>query len=604
MKTNKLLSILTALSLSSSVLATNVNVNHLAPFAADVADTAVSVNVNGTEALTGVQFLQSSGYLELAAPGVAPGETTLEVFAPPGGETPAIADTVDLAADTFYSVTAIGDGTNQPLQLLPLVDTQETPSDGNFLIRVIHAAPFAADLAATAASVRLDDGTVVNGLSSVLFGQDSGFFELPAGNYDLNVSTADGSTRLIDIAPLDLPAGVVVNVFAVGDGVNQPVGAYAVFGDGTSASLSLEATAPTRVNVAHLAPFAADLADTAVSIDVNGAEVLTGVQYTQSSGYLTLADNGQAPGDTMLEVFAPPGADTPAIMTNVNLAAETDYTVIAIGDGVNQPLNLLPLVDDNSMPAPGFAKVRVVHSAPFAANLSDTAVSIRTDNGDLVGGLTGVEYGQASGYLELPATLYDLNVATPDGSTVLIDLAPVLLKDGDIVTIFAIGDGVNQDLGFYALFGDGTGALLENDKELLTLNQGLSGAWYNPEQDGQGFLVDILPEINFAFVAWYTFDTTASDDTSAVIGNSNQRWLTASGSYTGTEAVLSVFSTQGGVFNQTDTTQSTEVGTMIVNFESCQNATVEFSLNDDSIVSSIDLTRISATAVPFCESLK
>ena len=604
MKTKYIYSLITALSFSSSVLATNVNVNHLAPFSDTLAGTAVSINVDGSEALTGVQYLQSSGYLELAASGVAPGETLLEVFAPPGSETPAIFATVDLAADTFYSVTAIGDGVNQPLSLLPLVDTQDTPSEGNLLIRIIHAAPFAADVNDTAASVRLDDGTVVNNLNNVLFGQDSGFFEIPAGNYDLNISTADGSTRLIDLAPIDLPAGAVVNVFATGDGVNQPVGAYAVFGDGSSAVLGLEATAPTRVNVAHLAPFAMNLSDTAVSIDVNGTEVLTGVEYKQSSGYLTLADSGQTLEDVLLEVFAPPGADAAAIMATVDLAAETDYTVLAIGDGVNQPLSLLPLVDDNSAPAAGFAKIRVVHSAPFAASLADTAVSIRTDEGDLVGGLTGVQFGQESGYLEVPATLYDLNVATPDGGTVLIDLAPVFLKDGDIVTIFAIGDGVNQDLGFYAIFGDGSSAVLANEKELTTLNQGFSGAWYNADQDGQGFLVDVLPEVDLIFVAWYTFENTASNDTSAVIGNSNQRWLTATGTYSGTEALLTVYSTQGGVFNQTDETQSTPVGTMLVDFNSCQNATIDFSLYEDSIVSSIDVTRISASAIPFCESLK
>jgi len=441
-------------------------------------------------------------------------------------------------------------------------------------------------------------------LDSVLFGQDSGFFEIPAGNYDLNVSTADGSIRLIDIAPLDLPAGAVVNVFATGDGVNQPVGAYAVFGDGSSAVLALEATAPTRVNVAHLAPFAANISDTAVSIDVNGDEVLTGVEYKQSSGYLTLASDGQPLEDVLLEVFAPPGADTAAIMASVDLAAETDYTVLAIG-GANQPLSLLPLVDDNSMPSAGFAKVRVVHGAPFAANLSDTAVSIRTDDGDLVGGLTGVEFGQNSDYLELPAnTLYDLNVATPDGGTVLIDLAPVYLKDGDIVTIVAVGDGSNQDLGFYALFGDGSSAELQNEKDLTTLNPGLNGAWYNPDQEGQGFLVDILPEINFVFVAWYTFETTASDDNTAVIGNSNQRWLTASGEYSGTEAVLTVYSTEGGIFNQNDDVEHIPVGTMILTFDGCKNATVDFSILDDSIASSIDLLRISDSAVPFCESLK
>lgn len=602
----KILTQIGLLTAASASMATQVNVNHLAPFADTLEGTAVSINVNETEVLTGVQYLQSSGYIELAETGVAPGTTMLDVFAPPGGDIAAITASVDLAADTFYSVTAIGDGANQPLSLLALADDNTAPADGNIKIRVIHAAPFAADINDTAASIRLDDGTVVGGLDNVLFGTASGYLEIPAGNYDLNVSTADGTTRLIDIAPLDLAAGTIVNVFATGDGVNQPVGAYAVFSDGTGANLALEPTVmpePTRVNVAHLAPFAAALADTAVSVDVNGSEVLTGVQYKQASGYLTLADDGTAPGLTMLEVFAPPGADTAAIMDEVNLDAETDYTVAAVGDGANLPLILLPLIDDNSAPADGNFKLRIVHAAPFADNLADTAVSIRTDDGDLVAGLTGVEFGVASDYLELPAGTYDLNVATPDGSSRLIDLAPVSLRAGDVVTVFAIGDGVNQDLGFFALFGDGTGAPLATEPPFTTLTPGFNGSWWNPETDGQGFTFEVYPELGSMFVTWYTFDTTFADgDESAVVGEPNQRWLTAQGDFDGTSADLTIYLTEGGIFNDINAVTRTEVGTMTVDFNDCRTATVDYTLDDSGLTGMIPVERISGTIIPFCES--
>ncbi|WP_154224639.1 DUF4397 domain-containing protein [Marinicella rhabdoformis] len=601
---NKFIGMAGLLSLNSLALATQVNVNHLAPFADSIDGTAVSINVNDTEVLNGVTFLQSSGYLELASAGMAPGATKLDVFAPLGADSPAITATVDLAADTFYSVTAIGDGVNQPLSLLALEDSQSMPADGNVMIRVIHAAPFASDINATAASIRLDDGTVVNGLNSVLFGQDSGFFEIPAGNYDLNVSTADGSTRLIDIAPIDLPAGAVVNVFATGDGVNQPVGAYAVFGDGTSASLALETTAPTRVNVAHLAPFAMNKADTAVSVDVNSSEVLNGVEFLQSSGYLTLTDNGMAPGSTMLEVFAPPGADDPAIMATVDLASETDYTVVAIGDGSNQPLSLLPLMDDNSMPSAGFAKVRIVHSAPFAMDLADTAVSIRTDDGFIVAGLSSVEFGQNSGYLELPTGMYDLNVSTPDGSTRLIDLAPVFLNDGDIITVFATGDITNQDLGFYATYGNGESTVLPTEPDFTTLNPGLNGAWYNYETPGQGFFIEVFPELETIFVAWFTYDTTFADGNEmAVVGSPNHRWLTAQGTYDGTEASLTLALSEGGIFNQDVMVENSEAGSLNIKFDGCRTATVDYELSDSGLTGSIPLIRLSGSTVEFCESL-
>ncbi|MCX7553745.1 DUF4397 domain-containing protein [Marinicella sp. S1101] len=602
----KFLTQLGLLTTATVSMATQVNVNHLAPFANTLEGTAVSINVNGDEALSGVQFLQSSGYIELAETGVAPGMTMLDVFAPPGGDTAAISATVDLAADTFYSVSAIGDGVNQPLSLLPLVDDNTAPADGNFKIRIIHAAPFAADINDTAASIRLDDETVVGGLDNVLFGQNSGYLELPAGNYDLNVSTADGSTRLIDIAPLDLAAGTIVNVFATGDGVNQPVGAYAVFGDGTAATLALEAAeppAPTRVNVAHLAPFAEALDDTAVSIDVNGNQVLTDVKYKQASGYLTLADDGSAPGSTLLEVFAPPGGDTAAITAEVDLAAETDYTVVAIGDGANQPLSLLPLVDDNSTPADGAFKLRIVHAAPFADTLADTAVSIRTDGGDVVAGLTGVEFGAATDYLELPAGTYDLNVSTPDGSARLIDLAPVTLGAGDVVTVFAIGDGANQELGFFALFGDGSSAALATEPPFTSLTAGLNGSWYNPATNGQGFSIEVFPELGSMSIAWYTFDTTFADgNETAVVGEPNHRWLTAQGPFDGTRGELIVYLTEGGIFNQDNAVNLTEVGTLNIDFNDCRTAMVDFTLDDSGLTGMIPIQRISGSTVEFCES--
>lgn len=220
------------------------------------------------------------------------------------------------------------------------------------------------------------------------------------------------------------------------------------------------AFAQTRVNVGHLAPFADNLAGTAVSVDVDGSEVLTGVQFNQLSGYLELAGPGVAPGDTLVEVIVPPGSGSVAISDSFDLPADTDLTVSAIGDGNNQPLEFLALIDDLSAPAAGNAKVRVVHAAPFAPNITDTAVSVRLQDGTIVNGLASVEYKQESGFFELPAGEYDLQIATPDGTTTLIDPQPVALSDGDIVTLFAIGEGANQPLGITAVFGDGSFAAL------------------------------------------------------------------------------------------------------------------------------------------------
>ena len=87
----------------------------------------------------------------------------------------------------------------------------------------------------------------------------------------------------------------------------------------------------------------------------------------------------------------------------VNLVRQNivpEPVTLAIGDGANQPLELDALVDDNSDPMAGMARVRVVHYAPFAS--SGTEVDICTETNVPV--LEGVPYkGVTSPYLELPA---------------------------------------------------------------------------------------------------------------------------------------------------------------------------------------------------------
>jgi hypothetical protein len=71
----------------------------------------------------------------------------------------------------------------------------------------------------------LQDGTVI--LDDVSFGATAGYLELPAGEYDLKITSPDGGTTYIDPLPVTLADGDVVSAFAVGDGANQPLGVFA-----------------------------------------------------------------------------------------------------------------------------------------------------------------------------------------------------------------------------------------------------------------------------------------------------------------------------------------------------------------------------------------
>ncbi len=207
---------------------------------------------------------------------------------------------------------------------------------------------------------------------------------------------------------------------------------------GVPVNMTVSDTINAFVQVVHLAPFAANAN---VDIDVNGDTVLTDFAYGDSTGYVPIPA-----GPTTIEVF-PVGTGTAAITANVNLTAGVNYTVIAVGDGDNQALDLVALVDDLDAPSEGTAKLRLGHAAPFAAG-SATA-DVRLKDGTALA--TNVDFGDFTGYTEVPAGTYDLVITTPGGGTILIDPEPVTLTAGQIATGIAAGDGDNQDLAAFVL---------------------------------------------------------------------------------------------------------------------------------------------------------
>jgi len=192
------------------------------------------------------------------------------------------------------------------------------------------------------------------------------------------------------------------------------------------------------LQVAHLAPFAEDAS---VTITLNGAPALTDFNYGDSTEYIELPA-----GDYDVAVI-PTGAMDPAIEATVTLEGDTYYTVIAVGDGVNQDLGLILLEDDLTEPEAGKFHLRLGHLAPFAAG--PATADIRLQDGTPV--LLDVDFGDVTGFIPLDAGSYDLKITTPGGDVTLIDPLPVDFAEGMIISAFATGEGVNQDLGVFAL---------------------------------------------------------------------------------------------------------------------------------------------------------
>jgi len=146
-----------------------------------------------------------------------------------------------------------------------------------------------------------------------------------------------------------------------------------------------------------------------------------------------------------------------------------------------------------------------------------------------------------------------------------------------------------------------------SEDALFEINAGLNDAWYNPATTGRGFLIAVFPDIKQMFLAWFTFDVERPpEDVSALLGEPGHRWLTAQGPYDGNTANLTIFVTEGGVFNVAEPAASTDPdgdGAMTIEFADCTEGLVSYEIRSLGISGEIPIQRIVQANVPLCETL-
>lgn len=143
----------------------------------------------------------------------------------------------------------------------------------------------------------------------------------------------------------------------------------------------------------------------------------------------------------------------------------------------------------------------------------------------------------------------------------------------------------------------------------FVLNAGLNDAWYNPATDGQGFFIVVFPELNLVSLAWFTYDTELPpQDAQSNLGDAGHRWLTAVGPIEGNRAMMNINMTSGGLFNTPTDVVNTDPpgadGTIIVTFENCNSATIEYDITSIDKQGVVPIQRIAGDNLMLCEALK
>jgi Domain of unknown function (DUF4397) len=181
---------------------------------------------------------------------------------------------------------------------------------------------------------------------------------------------------------------------------------------------------------------------------VGGKTVVTNGAYESVTSYLKLDS-----GTRRFEVRAT-GTSTDLIDTKATLAAHQDYTFLAVNALPITPVMLVPLalIDDNSAPASGQVKVRLIQASPSAGSVDVYLVAPGTDITTVSPTVTSLAYQVATSYQSLTAGSYEVFV-TPTGSKAkLLDSGTLTLTAGQIRTGVILDDPGGGTITFPGVF--------------------------------------------------------------------------------------------------------------------------------------------------------
>ncbi|MBT8072003.1 MAG: FG-GAP repeat protein [Gammaproteobacteria bacterium] len=142
----------------------------------------------------------------------------------------------------------------------------------------------------------------------------------------------------------------------------------------------------------------------------------------------------------------------------------------------------------------------------------------------------------------------------------------------------------------------------------FSMNPGLNDAWYNPVTSGQGFFINVFPDLGVVSLAWFTYDTELPPpDAVANLGDPGHRWLTALGPLSGRQATMQIEMTSEGLFDTATDIIRTDPpgsdGTIVLTFYGCNAATAEYDIPSINRKDTVYLQRVANDNIVLCEAL-
>ena len=197
-------------------------------------------------------------------------------------------------------------------------------------------------------------------------------------------------------------------------------------------SAGAQTPATGRVRVMHASPDAP-----AVDIFVDGTKAVRGLAIPDNTGYVALPA-----GSHDVKVFVSPFTTqtAPVLSATLTVAAGKDYTVLAVGRVADGSLSLLPLNDNNALPADGKAHIRLIHASPAAPAVNVALAGTKTNV------FANVAFKGVGDYTPVAAGTYDLDVNVASSGQTVKTVSGLKLENKGVYTAVAVGLAGNGTL--------------------------------------------------------------------------------------------------------------------------------------------------------------
>ncbi len=411
--------VLAACGSESNTPQTSLRVVHASPDAPKV-----NVLLNGDAVLTEVDYKQGSGFDQLDR---GTYDVTVDAITPGGDVTViTVADAV-LAADTDYSVLAIGKVANNTLEALVITNPRTAVPAGQVRAQVVHGAPDAPPVSVyvTAPGADLAGATALGTFS---FGDELGPVEVPAGSYQIRVTLAGNPAAVVyDAGTVALASGANLLLVAVANTTTGSAPISLLVNDGSTQSELLDVGTPADVRAGHLSP-------DAPAVDVIVNDDLENPLFNAATYPALTAYESVPPATYNVKVVDDATQALTVINANLTLAAGVSYSVLAVGPLAT--IEPLVLTDDRRSIATE-ARVRIVHGSPAAGNVDIYVAAPGTNISTINPSFANVAFKANTGYVGLTAGTYEVSVTPAGAKTPVAIFATLPIANGDIFTVIA-----------------------------------------------------------------------------------------------------------------------------------------------------------------------